>query len=235
MGKSKFVRWGEFDGRPLADSYSGSHSSIRECDNSLDCRAIQQGSRLRRPFDARSLCHAVVVPFDRDNHRVLGGSPEPYVNNPLRIPSISPDHRGAQRNKEEFDDLCAVLEYAEQHPSRAENLLLWTLFCVRERLGKRSYHLSGAQSSQSGPVRTDSRQVSGPEDGGCPAPGRVSRLVSVYRRAFRPFYARRECDHQRFRRGNGEVGRLGLPVGRRTSGNGRRGERPTTHPSAHSG
>lgn len=57
------------------------------------------------------------------------------MNNPLRIPSISPDHRGAQRNKEEFDDLCAVLEYAEQHPSRAENLLLWTLLCVRERLG----------------------------------------------------------------------------------------------------
>src|SRR5579863_2057347 len=57
-------------------------------DADLDCRCIQVGSGLKNSFDARSVCHEVIVPFDRENHGVLGGSAEPYLNNPLRIPAI---------------------------------------------------------------------------------------------------------------------------------------------------
>jgi len=100
----------------------------------LDCRSIQVGSGLRGAFDARSLCHTVVVDFDRANSNVLGGSKEPYLNNPLRIAAIVAPQRKAQRNKTGFDDLCLVLGFAEAHPDVAPILLEAVLRAVHARL-----------------------------------------------------------------------------------------------------
>jgi len=100
----------------------------------VDARCIQRRSDLPGSFDARSFCHRVIVPFDRDNHAVLGGSPEPYVNNPLRIPSFVRSQRGAQRDTRGFDDLVRVLEYAQDNPSQVEALLLAVLGEIRARL-----------------------------------------------------------------------------------------------------
>ena len=92
-------------------------------DPRLDCRSIQATSNLTAAFDARSLAQDVIVPFDRAHHSVLGGAPEPYANNPLRIPAIISSERGAQKYKEDFDDLVLVLEYAQQHPTLAPAFL----------------------------------------------------------------------------------------------------------------
>jgi hypothetical protein len=85
----------------------------------LDCRSIQEGASLAGAFDGRTICHSVIVPFDRANHNVLGGSTEPYVNNPLRIASVTAAFRGAQKNKEGFDDLCLVLDFAQANAGLA--------------------------------------------------------------------------------------------------------------------
>ena len=43
--------------------------------------ALQAGAPLKGAFDARSLCHKVLVPFERDFlDNVLGGSNEPFLN-----------------------------------------------------------------------------------------------------------------------------------------------------------
>jgi hypothetical protein len=80
---------------------------------SLDAHAIQAGYPGLGAFDARTIAHDVIVPFDRENERVLGGSPEPYVNNPLRVPGITAEHRTAQKNKADWDKLVAVLDAVE--------------------------------------------------------------------------------------------------------------------------
>jgi SacI restriction endonuclease len=52
--------------------------------------ALQAGANLDGAYDARSLCHGVVVPNEAeliDNG--LGGSNEPYLNKPARFPQIS--------------------------------------------------------------------------------------------------------------------------------------------------
>lgn len=103
-------------------------------DAKLDCRSIQAGSGLKGAFDARSLCHDVIVDFDRTNHCVLGGSREPYLNNPLRIPSITGENRKAQKNKEGFDDLCVVLEFVQQNRGKATLVLREILNAIRRRL-----------------------------------------------------------------------------------------------------
>jgi len=82
-------------------------------DNNLDCRCIQVARGGKGAFDARTIAHKVIVPFDQSNDNVLGGSPEPYVNNPLRIPEISSGYREAQKNQKDWDHLCKVLNFVE--------------------------------------------------------------------------------------------------------------------------
>ncbi len=55
--------------------------------------ALQAGSKLEGAFDARSLCHKVVVPIERKllGSR-LGGSNEPYLNKPARFSELSLDN-----------------------------------------------------------------------------------------------------------------------------------------------
>ena len=81
--------------------------------HSLDCRSLQVAHGKRGAFDARSLAQSVIVPFDAVNNGVLGGSPEPYVNNPLRVPSVSQTHSKPQKDKQGWSDLCLVLDTVE--------------------------------------------------------------------------------------------------------------------------
>ena len=83
-------------------------------DPALDCRSLQAGSGRSRAFDGRSVASKVVVPFDAANHRVLGGSTDPYVNNPLRVGMVSRTHEGSVRDKQGWRDLCHVLGTVER-------------------------------------------------------------------------------------------------------------------------
>ena len=68
-------------------------------DSSLDSRCLQASRGGYGAFDARTVAHEVIVPFDQQNENVLGGSQEPYVSNPLRVSEVSAINRGAQKNK----------------------------------------------------------------------------------------------------------------------------------------
>ncbi len=59
-------------------------------------------------WDARSFCKSVIVPWVVDNHAVLGKSPDPYVNNPLRRPRLD-EGTHQLRNKEEWNALVEFL------------------------------------------------------------------------------------------------------------------------------
>lgn len=86
-------------------------------DPSLDCRCLQASRGGSGAFDARTVAHSVVVPFDQASESVLGGSQEPYVNNPLRVPEVSERFRGAQKYPEAWDELCKVLDAVEKQQS----------------------------------------------------------------------------------------------------------------------
>jgi len=105
-------------------------------DHSLDCQCIQVSRGAGGDFDARSVCHKVVVPFDKKNNNVLGGSPEPYVNNPLRVPEISEKYRYQQKDKGGWDNLCLVLKEVEERddPAFSELVLKQVMLEVFRRL-----------------------------------------------------------------------------------------------------
>jgi len=68
----------------------------------------------KEAFDARSLCKNVVVPFEKMVLKgKLGGSGDPYVSNPARLPMVSPgnDVKSAH-DRELLEQLYSVLELA---------------------------------------------------------------------------------------------------------------------------
>lgn len=89
----------------------------------VDCQCLQEQRGGVGAFDARSLAHSVIVTFDEANNKVLGGAPEPYVNNPLRVPEVSAKHRDKRKDKEGWDDLLTVLSDAQQDATNQTALL----------------------------------------------------------------------------------------------------------------
>ena len=88
---------------------------ISKCINpKLDCHSIQTAYNKPGAFDARTIAHDVIVPFDQANHKVLGGSTEPYVNNPLRCPAVIKKYQNQQKNKDDWNKLIKVLDAIEE-------------------------------------------------------------------------------------------------------------------------
>jgi hypothetical protein len=75
-------------------------------------RALQAGSSLDGAHDARSLAHDVLVPWEKAHGERLGGSPEPFVNNPARHEEVSTENRARATKKQER--LCNLLQRMEE-------------------------------------------------------------------------------------------------------------------------
>ena len=71
--------------------------------------ALQLGEGVPGAWDARSFSTAVVVPWVADSNNVLGTSPEPYANKPLRRERLERGMRNV-RNKAEWELLVTLLE-----------------------------------------------------------------------------------------------------------------------------
>ncbi len=71
--------------------------------------ALQQKDDGEGSWDARSFAKNVIVPWDADNHGVLGASSDPYASKPLRRTKLS---RGMDnvRNSGDWDALVRFLE-----------------------------------------------------------------------------------------------------------------------------
>jgi hypothetical protein len=105
---------------------------------SLDSKCLQASRGGSGAFDARSVNEEVVVKFDKDNENVLGGSPQPYVNNPLRKQEITPRYRDQQKDKQGWDDLYDILQKVENanSPEFTGKVLRQALYEVLVRLSK---------------------------------------------------------------------------------------------------
>lgn len=83
--------------------------------HSFDCRCVQVGREpVQGNFDARSINEKVVIPFERENKNPLGGSSQPYVNNPLRVPEITDRFAYKQKNQKDWNLLATILEEVEE-------------------------------------------------------------------------------------------------------------------------
>lgn len=59
-------------------------------DESVNALCLQKKSELPGAYDARTVCHKVIVPFEMEVlDKAMGGSNEPYLNKPARFPELS--------------------------------------------------------------------------------------------------------------------------------------------------
>ena len=81
-------------------------------DQSIHMRSLQAGAPLQGAYDARSLCHQVLVPFEKERlEGRLGNSNEPFLNKPSRFPMVdisNPVRNGKDRRY--LNDLASLLE-----------------------------------------------------------------------------------------------------------------------------
>lgn len=74
--------------------------------------ALQAGAPINNPFDARSLCHNVLVPFERNFlENALGGSNEPFLNKPARFTHLNSDNAVRKgKDRDLLNLLISILE-----------------------------------------------------------------------------------------------------------------------------
>lgn len=120
----------------------------------VDARCLQAKRGGQGAFDARTVCHGPIVRFDQDHENVLGGSAEPYVNNPVRVPELTHKHREAQKDKDGWDALCLVVDRVER-----TNKPAFTLQVMRQILIEVYRRLEQARVTYPAPSRASHRRT----------------------------------------------------------------------------
>jgi len=105
--------------------------------NSANPLTLQAGSNLDGAFDARSLCHKVVVQFERDFlHNALGGSNEPFLNKPARFPELS-ENNAVRKGKDKEALLSLIHIFTHIESAKESNAYLaCALQCLDDRVEK---------------------------------------------------------------------------------------------------
>ena len=101
----------------------------------INALALQAGADLIGAYDARTLCHKVLVPFERNFlQNALGGSNEPFLNKPARFTHLSNTNavrRG--KDKEALDKLIHIFNSIKSS-KQAKSYLSCALEFLNQRI-----------------------------------------------------------------------------------------------------
>ena len=111
----------------------------KNVDRRIHMRSLQAQANLQGAYDARSLCHSVLVPFEREFlESRLGGSNEPYLNKPARFPAIEKTN-AVRAGKDQFllNTLYDILESLNlSNPTVVHEALVYALVLTLTRDAK---------------------------------------------------------------------------------------------------
>jgi hypothetical protein len=122
-------------------------------DGRVNPLALQAGADLKGAYDARSLCHKVFVPFERDFlHSGLGGSNEPFLNKPARFTHLSRTNAVRSGNDQATLELLCGLLPEIRSSGHAEAALQDAILFVLEGAARTKDILGGASTLKTGRV-----------------------------------------------------------------------------------
>jgi len=99
----------------------------------VNALALQSGADFNWAFDSRSLCHDVIVPFEREFLQGrLGRSNEPYLNKPARHKALSTDNAVRKGNDRRILDTCISI-LSSCSSQEAEEALVDALYFTLNR------------------------------------------------------------------------------------------------------
>lgn len=101
----------------------------------VNALALQAGAPISGAYDARSLCHNVLVEFERDFlHNSLGGSNEPFLNKPARFTHLS-DQNAVRKGSDKEALLLLIKIFGSITTSQeAKAYLACALECLNQRI-----------------------------------------------------------------------------------------------------
>lgn len=130
-------------GRKIDNILRGTHKTYRyilvtallakATNESVDILSLQRGDGKKGKYDARSLCHKVLVPFETMRlPGCLGGSNEPFLNKPARFVSLS--LKNAVRKGKDLQTLSEVIDILSviSDSPTAYKYLRSALYCMKE-------------------------------------------------------------------------------------------------------
>ena len=146
---------------------------LAKCVNpSAHARAIQVGSSLDGAYDARSLCHKVVIGFEKSKGNLFGLSNEPFVNKPARHQEHDRDNTQL-RNRVGAKILHNALEQAQSARNDEVFQGLVHILRVGAQRAADEKQVTATAHVNLGTVQTFIKQFLAETDGG-------SRLVGVW-------------------------------------------------------
>lgn len=108
-------------------------------DHSRSLLYLQSGSGEEGAWNARSFSTEVIVPWVAENHNVLGKSPDPYVNKPLRRVCLTHDMPDV-KNKEEWQNLVTFFSgLNEREPEEIKNIFRRCLRSLARKLSEQKF------------------------------------------------------------------------------------------------
>ena len=121
---------------------------------SINPLCLQKKSVLPGAYDARTICHKVLVQFEKEElGKALGGSNEPFLNKPARFTDLDKTNAvRAGRDKEILDSLCDNLPDIKDSED-AFNCLVYALIKLlkvkEEKAALTDFSLSGEDADRS--------------------------------------------------------------------------------------
>lgn len=103
----------------------------------INALALQAGAPIEGAYDARSLCHNVLVPFERDFlQSALGGSNEPFLNKPARFTHLSDTNAVRKGDDKAILDLLIEIFNSIKTSSEAKSYLACALEFLNQRISE---------------------------------------------------------------------------------------------------
>lgn len=129
--------------------------AAKATDETINPLCLQVKSELPGAYDARSICHGVIVRFDMEVlAKALGGSNEPFLNKPARFPELSTTNAVRKgRDQSILNKLCSDLPLVDTSAKAFEGLTyaMYKLLLIKaekEKLTQFSITTDGSATAQ---------------------------------------------------------------------------------------
>jgi hypothetical protein len=189
LDSAKYPQWIQsikdiINGKQLTYKYILLTAALAKIVNpNIHYRALQQGSKIHGAYDARSIAHGVVVPFEKRHGERFGGSNEPFLNRPARYPEFDLSNRDRNRNAQR--QLYTLLEDCQNSSAKDSALPTAVLRQILKEMlylspTKKDFHLP--------PVRISLQTITKMVEDFLEVSGSGERLVAVCAATFASMY-----------------------------------------------
>lgn len=150
----------------------------------VNALALQMKSDLPGAYDARSVAHKVVVPFEKEYlNNSLGGSNEPFLNKPARFTSLSKNNAvRSGKDKQELLTMITLLKDIQQDKAKIYLQYSFSLLLkkIEEEKNKEVLRLQTQKSTTTYQLRNLLKQIISQSIGGQSLPLAIGTLLNEY-------------------------------------------------------